>query len=197
MDWSLETLLRLWPAALTGVGCLMLGVIAGGVAVGTGEGMVARGLRWWVVEAILPMIRHRSGLLRAVVIFVNNAVICALLVSLGRWGWVVWIGLLVEGMTLGGSAAVLAESADSDPFWEAEESSGSISRVRIGLGLNLLELPAIGLSVAVAVGQSFFGSVVSSGQSWSIFAMCVVPLLVIAAAGESLWIGVGLGKETS
>ncbi len=193
-DWSIDTLLKLWPAGLTGVGCLVLAAMAGGLIVGRGEGGLSRFLRWWVVDVVLPMIRSRSGVVRAVVIFVNNAVICALLVSLGRWGWLVWVGLIVEGMTLGGSAMLLSDWAESEDLWNPEQTDRGMRRVRVGFVLNMLELPAIGLSVAVGVGQSFFGSVVSSGQSWSIFAICVVPLLVLAAAGESLWIGAGPGK---
>ncbi len=193
-DWSLDTLLRLWPAALTGVGALVLSAMIGGALSGQPDGRFARILRWWAMDVVLPMVRHRSGLFRWLVIFVNNAVICALLVSLGGWGWLVWVGLAVEGLTLGGAATVLTEAGMLEEFWQPEESARNMTMVRVGFGLNMLELPAIALSVSVAVGQSFFGSVVGAGQSWSIFAMCVVPLLVLAAAGESLWLGAGLGK---
>jgi hypothetical protein len=59
--------------------------------------------------------------------------------------------------------------------------------MRVGLFLNLLEFPAIGLTLALSMMQHAVPITHSSGSQWPLAGLAILPLLAVAACGESLW----------
>ena len=60
----------------------------------------------------------------------------------------------------------------------------------IGFALNLLEPPAILLSLGLSLGQGAWGATVELEQALALFIRFVFPLLLLAATGEALWLTV-------
>jgi len=58
----------------------------------------------------------------------------------------------------------------------------------IGFGLNLLEPPAILLSLGLSLGQGAWSVAVNLEQALALFIWIGFPLLLLAAAGEALWL---------
>jgi len=68
-------------------------------------------------------------------------------------------------------------------------------RVRWGMALNMLEPPAIALTIGMAMAREPLH--LPEVQLWKTFGLLVAPLMLAAACGESLWMGVtpGFGSE--
>ena len=70
------------------------------------------------------------------------------------------------------------------------KSQGRVdSLARLGFVLNLVEVPAIVVAVGLSMGQLAAPNELSAPELWRIFGLLVLPVLVVAAGGESLWIG--------
>ncbi len=61
--------------------------------------------------------------------------------------------------------------------------------VAVGMALNLLEVPAILITLGLSMGRGGATSGLLSGDVWTAYAVAVAPLLLIAAGGEALWLG--------
>ncbi len=194
----------LWTLAVPMVagGLLMLMAVGVGWSVAAQPSFLAvRGVSHWIFEIVLPLVRSRSGVVRTAVIFVNNTCVCALLVSLGPWGIGPWCGIVIVGWTLGAAMRLMTDasvdvSAASDGdcggvFWVPPRDVSLRRRVRIGVLLNLLEPPAIAISIGLSLGQNAVWESIGSSRAWGLFLILVVPLLFLAAIGESLWLGSG------
>ena len=68
-------------------------------------------------------------------------------------------------------------------------------RIRIGIALNMLEPPAIVVTLGLTLGLRTIP--LTCEQAWQTFGVWVVPALFVAAAGEALWLGVGQAKDRS
>ena len=68
-----------------------------------------------------------------------------------------------------------------------QEGAGTPRRVIWGMGLNLLEPPAI--AVALGLALSYSSAPLTDTQLWQTFVFVVAPLMLVAAGGESLWMG--------
>jgi hypothetical protein len=193
-----------WRPTLIGIVVLVIGAIAGWGMAGDRAFAPARWLRWWLERIILPGLRQGSWLGRALMIFLNNAAICALLILAGGLPAGAWVAVVVVGLSLGAAMRML-----TDPRWdvsippelgEAEDPASEVSddgappagldRVAsLGVLLNLLELPAIAIALGLTMGRLAVPNNLVPTDIWRIYASWVAPLLVVAAAGESLWIG--------
>lgn len=60
----------------------------------------------------------------------------------------------------------------------------------VGFALNLLEPPAILLSLGLSLGQGAWGATIELEQALALFVRIVFPLLLLAAVGEALWLTV-------
>jgi len=181
-------LIDLWPSMIVGT-LLMAAATAAGWSFGRHRSAApVRLIAWWVNLVVAPLIRSRSWLRRSATIFVNNAAVLASVVALGRWIAFAYAGVIALGLSLGIGLRVLGR-LDGDLAFEVGTSRSARWKVAVGLSLNLLEPPAI----VVALGLSLARQSVplDAAWTWSIFGTWLVPLLLLAAVGEGLWLGAG------
>jgi len=127
---------------------------------------------------------------RAAIIAANNSLICAAMVLLGALGRAAWFGVVAVGLGLGIALRLMSDawsSADEDT-----EDRLRVSQIRfrmaLGVGLNLLEVPAIMLSAGLSLAQGAMSSTLDLPGALAAFSLVALPLLVVSAAGESLWL---------
>ena len=92
------------------------------------------------------------------------------------------------GVSLGIALRLLSEIPDVPGGHCLSLGKWAKRRVAIGMGLNLLEPPAIMLAIGLSLGQQ--PASLTPGVVWGTFAAWIIPLTLLAAAGESLWLGV-------
>ncbi len=193
---TLDVIGAVWIDAALGTGLLVVGTGAGWVAGQAGWLPPVRLIAMWVRRFVLPLLRCQSWWRRATAIFVNNVSILAALLALGQWHGASLAGVAGLGLSLGIGLRIL--SGESDAFGEMELGSNArASRcIRIGVFLNLLEPPAIILTIGLSLARATVP--LPDQQVWETFALWVVPLTLLAAAGEALWMGAGQGayKDT-
>jgi hypothetical protein len=172
---------------LIGTGLVVAGTWIGWVVGRYRSFPAVRGIAWWVTSVILPVLQTRSWLRRSAAIFINNGTVSAALVALGAWPWAAPAAVSILGVNIGIALRVLSGITDAfgDPAFDA--AAGTRWRIRLGVALNLLEPPAIVAAIGLSIGQQLV--VASVGQIWLTFCVWVLPLLLIAAAGEGLWLG--------
>ena len=144
---------------------------------------------WWVRKVVLPLLRARTWRRRAVTIFVNNAGVLAALLALGAWPHAALIGAVFLGLSLGIAVHYLINAVDDFAAPPQSPDAGTRRSMWVGMGLNLLEPPAIVVTLGLSLGQQTIP--LSLGQAWGTFVVWVVPALLIAAGGEALWMGAG------
>ena len=199
-----ELLLDLTPGALIG-GVLVVICVPLGWKLGCRErGWLYRATCWWFAQVAQPLLACGSWSRRALIIAVNNSAVCGVLVLLGVLGGVAWLWVALMGVSLGIALKLLAALAWEDSglaVAEVEEPGStagpprSASRQRklltgIGFALNLLELPAILLSLGLCLGQGAWDVILGWQRALALFVLLVLPLLLVAAAGEALWLTV-------
>lgn len=188
---SLKTFGAVWLSALLGTGLAVVGVAAGWSLGRETSVAPVRLIAWWVRKVVLPLLRCRSGVRRAGVIFANNISILALLVLAGARLPSSLLVIAALGVSLGIGLRVLSDHEDvlpAAPIALNSSRPGATRRIRIGIALNLLEPPAIALAIGLSLGRTPAG--LSPVEVWSAFGIWVVSLTLIAAVGESLWLGV-------
>ena len=146
---------------------------------------------WWIRRVIWPLLTPASWLQRTAVILANNSTLLALLVFLGRWRFAGPIGVVVLGLSLGMALRALAAETNGPEFTESVLDLKARRRMWIGVTLNLLEVPAIVVAIGLSIGLRTVP--LDSGAVWDAFGVLVLPALVLAAAGEALWLGVDPG----
>ncbi len=168
---------------------MLLAVGGGWQAASRAHWWPVRLVRRWIDRVVRPLVASRSWARRTGVIALNNITICAALTAAGSLGRLAWLAVAGVGFSLGiGLRLLLAEPS------LVEENAVSLpggSRLVAGLGLalNLLEPPAILLAGGLALAQKALWPFLSATRAWCVFAWVVPALLILAAAGESLWMG--------
>ncbi|MCB9850290.1 MAG: hypothetical protein H6817_06255 [Phycisphaerales bacterium] len=186
-----------WRPTLIGNGVMMIGAVAGWGMAGDPHFAPVHWLRLWMEHIILPGLRQKRWAARAAVIFLNNATICALLVGLAKWPAGAWVSIVIVGLSLGAAIRLLQtpgwefhDAADNPEPQSDDAPPAALDRlVAVGLLLNLLEVPAITLALGLAMGRCVVPNHMLPAEVWRVYAFWVAPLLIIAASGESLWIG--------
>ncbi len=187
------TLGVVWYRALLAAGLLVFACCAGWGISQSESLAVVRLVRWWIRRVVMPLLRSRSWLVRSVAIYVNNMVILSALVALGHWSWAVIAGTAFVGVVMGiavRALSVIPELSDVSGRSGSEASGEDFLaswRVQWGMALNLLEPPAI--VVALGLALSCEPESLSAGQVWGAFLVVVAPMMLVAACGESLWMG--------
>ncbi len=175
-----------WYRALLASGLLVFACCAGwGISQSNSLALV-RLVRWWIGRVLWPLLCSRSWLARATTIYVNNMLILCGLLALGRWSWAVIGGTALVGVVMGVAVRTLSGMSELS---SVEITGGGLGswRLQWGMGLNLLEPPAIAIALGLALSrepESF-----SAAQTWGTFLVVVAPLMLVAAGGESLWMG--------
>ncbi len=179
-----------WQPYLVGTIVVIVGAISGWGIAATPMFPPVIMVRFWVEKVILPALRNRLWLFRTAVIFANNATICALVVLAGGIPGGAWLAIAIVGLTIGIGFRLISESDIVDSVEDdSKERPPADALVQIGLVLNLLEIPAIVITIGLSMGQLATPRDLSPDMIWSVFAVCIMPMLFIAASGESLWIG--------
>jgi hypothetical protein len=179
----------LWECLIGGL-IIVAGVCLGWAQAGRTGRWTVRLVASWVDGVVRPLLASRSWAWRAIVIALNNSLVCAIIVGLGALPPCNWFGLAIVGVSLGIGLRLLLVSVSDAP----EPSRRPARRHRwvggIGFALNMLEPPAILLAAGLSLTQGAWTEKATPTAAWVAFACVVLPLLVIAAAGESLWMGV-------
>ena len=175
---------------------LVLALGAGWTLAEHRERLLVRMVAAWVNRVVLPIVHCRSGLVRSAAIFLNNASVLAAVVGLGRWQAGGLVAVTTTGLALGMGFRVLAGRVSEAVVPEARMTAANRRRYLLGMGLNLLEVPAILLAAGLSVGREAMG--LEPVVVWGTFARWAIPALALAAVGEALWIGAaGLPGNTA
>lgn len=163
-------------------------VVAGWLLSLRTRGGPTRLVAWWVRHVVDRIVRAASWRRRCAGIFVNNTAVTALLVALGVWTVAAWAGIVCLGLSLGIGLQVMTRRPDAFGMMTNPVDAGAARRIRVGVTLNMLEPPAIAIAIGLSLGRNALPAALSASQSWETFALCVVPLLLLAACGEALWL---------
>lgn len=173
---------------LSGCAVLLIGCVAGWGIARESAAWPIRMVSRWIDFLVARLLRSRSWLFRAAVILANNATACAVMILLGGvpgGGWAIVTGV---GLFMGVALHRLSQFRPSFELAEQTPSSGG-STALIGVLLNLVEIPAIIITLGLCMGQNASPNGVPIERVWSTYLTWVAPCLVIAACGESLWMG--------
>lgn len=184
---SLNVISTVWLSIASGTGLALVATGLGWAVGQMGSTPPVRWVAWWVHVVVLPLLRCRSWWRRTMVIFANNISLLAALLAVGRWRLGALIGVAGLGIGLGIGLRILSgePTAAMDPGPEC--SARVRRRIRIGIVLNLLEPPAIMLTIGLSLARQPVP--LSPGQVWETFLVWIVPATLLAAGGEALWIG--------
>lgn len=188
MIQTLEWLSNLASSMVMGTALLLVASAVGWFLASFQRLVFVRWVGYWMRHVVLPLLRTRSWPRRTLIIFANNSLMLAAVVQLGCWRVSSRIGVILIGVSLGVAIRQLGvHMADSHTLSDPS-TPGERRRLGFGVGLNLLEIVAIVVSVGLAVGLPDLKITVA--QAWKLFGYGVIPILLIAAGGESLWMGV-------
>ncbi len=208
----IDLLWQLWPAMLAGLLITLAGTWGGWLLACHRSLAPVRLIQWWVTHVVIRLVRSQSWTKRTSAIFINNSAICAATVALGHWAWTAWAAVATIGFSLGIGLRLMAHAAVERSFVDPPPSPPPVDgrsvtdtpaphpttpsprawtgrATRIGIALNLLEPPAIIIALGLCLGQRAMYFPMSPYQLWTAFAVLVVPALLLAAAGEALWLG--------
>lgn len=176
-----------WRPVLSGSAVLIVAIIAGWGIAADAHLAPVRWIGRWVDRVIVPVLRS-GWLVRALGIFVNNTVVCGLIIAAGALPGGSWASITMVGLSMGFAIRHLgAQPPQTSP--EKAQSPTIDSWTTVGLMMNLLEVPAIGLAVGLSIGQVASQPHFSLQFAWAVYGQLIVPVLLIAACGESTWIG--------
>ncbi len=181
----------LWAPVALGTALALMGTWAGWLMGRYRAFMPVRCVAWWLLTVVRPLVMCRSWSARAAFIFLNNIAILAMLMVLGAWPAAAIAGAAVLGISLGIALRVIGEATwDFSPPTAANHNGRRRRVFQVGIWLNALEPPAIALALGLSIARDT--APLPSAAAWLVFAWWVVPPMLIAAAGEALWIGAGL-----
>jgi len=180
-----------WMHLLLGTGLLVFGCCAGWAISRARALAPVRFVTWWVQCVLFPRLRHRSWFVRATLIYVNNILILTVLMLVSP----IFSAVIVVTAVVGTSIGIVMRALAEDQEWglsSAPRPEPTNVRLRsLGLCLNLLEPLAIALTLGLALGRVPRG--LTGAEVWSVFAIVIAPLMLAAACGESLWMGLTPG----
>lgn len=171
--------------ALTATVVLLMGTMLGykfAVVPGNPFRLLAR--VWFAVVAG-PLLHARTWFTRTRIIAANNSLSCLLLVVAGTGAGQIggWLALALVGGGLGTGLRGLR----AVPMAVAPPSPETRRFYIAGLLMNLLEIPAIILCAAIGLAGGALTSELTLQEGLGLFAWIAFPLLLVAAAGEGLW----------
>ncbi len=184
---SLDVIGSVWTHALLGSGLALVGTGLGW-AMGAEDSIPpVRLIAWWVRNIAQPLLRCRRWWIRAATIFLNNAVILLSLVAIGHWRIAAVVAVAGLGVSLGIGLRLLSDMPSDAVVPTVQPNRAVRRRINLGVGLNLLEPPAIMLAIGLSLGRQTIS--LETAAVWVTFAVWVVPLTLVAAAGEAIWLG--------
>jgi len=189
-----------WPGMLLGTGLLIVAAGAGVALTQVPTLPLVRSVRWWVRHVAMTVIRSPRFTVRATLIFANNSLVLATLVALGAWPWISIIAVAVLGLNLGIGLPLLATETEGhflptlERLHAEPERAAMRRRLRLGLTLNLFEPPAIMMAIGLSLQRATLSY--SAAMVWETFLIWIVPMTLVAAGGEAMWLGTVRGDAT-
>jgi len=177
----------IWQESLIGGVVIVVFVFLGIYQGRTSENIITWSVKWWLDHVVRVIVSSPSWLFRTAAIAANNTLVCFAAVVLGALVYIAWIGIACIGFSLGIALTLMTTNKSFESDEEQSPFSRKSKSTTIGLVLNLLEVPAIMLSAGLSLAQGALGSTLNLSQAITTFALIVIPLLLISAAGESLW----------
>ncbi len=183
---------------VAGAAVLVTGAVAGWGMSRYEDFLPVRLVRAWVERVVIVGVRSRSWARRTIFIFANNSVVCAALVLLGALPAGAWVAITLVGLSMGAAMQVLgSRHVEGRRVRQLEGDAGDGSDRRetndwptiVGLALNLIEVPAILLTLGLAMCQRAAPVGLPTPELWRMFLALVLPALLVSACGESLWLG--------
>lgn len=182
-----------WPSMVLGTGLVVVATVAGWNLAAAPSLTPVRVIAWWLRHLVRPLLACRSWSIRAGAIFLNNASILTALVALGQWRWIAVAATAGLGLSLGIGLRILSADPSTSLHLGPSADARRMRRIRLGVGLNLLEPPAIMVAIGLSLGRQSIP--LGDAQVWGTFAMWVLPATLIAAGGESLWLGAFVRRD--
>lgn len=192
---ALAVLAAVWLRAALGTGLVIVAAVIGWAMAHDPRHLPVRVVAWWIQRIVAPLLRCRSWWGRTAIIFVNNLCILAMVVGSGGFSVVPILVVAALGLSLGIGLRILAEWPGRLSVPRMASETPTKRWVRVGVVLNLLEPPAIVL--AVGLGLSRRGALLSGALVWQTFAMWILPATLLAAGGEALWLGACVPEDAS
>lgn len=187
---SLNIILGVWVHMIIGTLLLLIGTGVGLVVGKVNTFIPVRWITWWVLRVIIPLLKKRSWMLRSTTIFMNNILILALIVAMGYSSYAAIVGISIVGFSMGIALKMLSDQPESFSISHTTLTGSNLRKFRIGIILNLLEPPAIVATLGLSLGRDVIP--LNPQQIWGPFWQWILPAMLIAAGGESLWISVSL-----
>jgi hypothetical protein len=194
---SIENAWGLWRESLGGSVFVFVFTGVGWQVAAGRDAVVVRVVRWWLDHIVRPLFTSRSWLRRMLIIAGNNALICGAVVLLGGFGHVAIAGVICVGVGLGIALRLMLTVPVEDQDEQVDQPMLHRVLTGVGLVLNMVEVPAIMLTTGLALSQGSTGflwllhhsppSLLGPVDALEIYAVVVVPMLLIGAAGEALW----------
>jgi hypothetical protein len=175
--------------ALAGGSVLIFSAIVGWWLARSGRGWPVVVLRVWLTHVVRRVLTLRSWVGKALLIMVNNSMVCLLLAWAGSWGRFAWLVVFAVGGSLGMAISQLHLFADEEPDIEQLDERDR-RMLLLGFGLNLLELPAILIAAGLCLAQGAFSDTIDLPTAMMLYLRYVLPMLIVAAVGEGLWLTV-------
>lgn len=191
VDSSLEMALSVWWEALVGSVAIVVGAALGWRLGAARDVLFVRAVSWWLDRIVGPLIVSGTWLRRTAIIGANNALVCGVVVLIGPLGHLAWLGVATLGLGLGTALRLMSVGPppDEDEAEPTPMTQGGRLLESVGLVLNLLEVPAIMLSAGLGLAQGAVSSAADLATALHVFAVIAVPLLIVSAGGEALWMG--------
>ena len=176
---------------LAGSAVIVIGLVVGlGISAHRGFFFV-RAVRWYVERVVLRALRGRGWTGRALFIFLNNCLVCGAMVAAGMLPGGSWTAIILVGLSMGVAIRALSELDDEHQTAQdkqaADGKGGQDVAAWMGMILNLIELPAIVLTLGLSMGRLAAVNHLADAEVWSVFVRWVIPALALGACGEALW----------
>ena len=125
----------------------------------------------------------RTWLRRVVIIGTNNILACAAIITAGYLSYMAWAIITGARSILGMVLRLMITDSQSFPKFGATMNCHWFAPT-IGVLLNMLEFPTIMLSAGLGFAQNAVSTRSFEASALRIFAMFVLPMLIVGAAGK-------------
>ncbi|MHC4672752.1 MAG: hypothetical protein ACYTBZ_09745 [Planctomycetota bacterium] len=188
-DTSIDILYLIWQESLVATAVIVICVLVGWKAADVHDRWAVRAVKWWMDHVVYRVLTSPSWLKRTLMIAANNSLICLCAVLLGALGHLAWLAVAGIGFCLGVALHLMIKATAVDRDDRETPISRNKTLTAIGMLLNLLEVPAIMLSAGLSLAQCALTSTIDLSAALSVFGWFAMPMFIIGAAGESLWMG--------
>ncbi|MCO6435797.1 MAG: hypothetical protein J5J06_01765 [Phycisphaerae bacterium] len=180
--------MQLGPSILLGLLLTFSGLVTGHAVARDPRIPLVRLVDWWISRVATGILRSHSTARRAAGIFLNNAGVLTVILATGIWTPLAAAGTFLLGTHLGIGFQIIGKRVSQREDSQTPPDRGNGLRLTLGMVLNMLEPPAIVLTLALAL--AWRNLPLSAADVWVLYATLSLPGLLLAAIGEGLWTGV-------